>query len=677
MAYRYGGRMKRELQPLGQGLPNNRMAGHSAQRGASLVEIMVVLAVLLLGILLAIQVFPLGFGIIRSNGNKSLATRLAEQQMSQLRTDVSNLPQGVLFAFPVGGVLQTITNVDPDNLEQYDIDGNPDTTEEKNPYFSDVNKFRYIKGEGVRVPLPVASDLGTGSVYTCKFGPILMDPVVGNPERAPQNATEKALFDAFLAVVGARMVGRNVEAPGAGVFAPPGFFRNQQSYVIDYGEDENEPCLIAFAPRSANPARTNLIRTFRVTVTYFNGGGIVTASFPIEVSDNTSLPNGAGKWIPLPVSDVVPGSETVVREFDRIPASASWDTTDPYQYKLRSPNIVTGSSGATQPIFANIGVINFNPTGGNYNEESANGTQPFTAYLDYAVLDWHIIKEDREVPNVLTIGSDPNQPRLVPLRTTLTKIKRTGDSEVDATTYNGLYGDENSPVDIQVFNLNDPTGTPLVQGLYTDGVPTPLNADYYIDAEGKGGTYDSGTVYFNVNRLPAGTKVRILYKAVGDWAISFQKAYERYELTGTPFPINGDFDGVARSIPGERPELRFPFSDLGKAFVVTIEYTMNVNGVATVNRLAPIQMTTETEPFPIPNTNPLERFAKVDIIKHLPPNAQADFASANFAGWNVSGSVVGVSVKTRVIWRDADTPTPRWRVQDMDSYLTPKPTTQN
>ncbi len=57
-----------------------RILNQRAQRGASLIEIMIVLVVLLVGIFLAIRIFPVGFGVLRANGNRSIATRLSDSR---------------------------------------------------------------------------------------------------------------------------------------------------------------------------------------------------------------------------------------------------------------------------------------------------------------------------------------------------------------------------------------------------------------------------------------------------------------------------------------------------------------------------------------------------------------------------------------------------------------------
>lgn len=651
-----------------------RILNQRAQRGASLIEIMIVLVVLLVGIFLAIRIFPVGFGVLRANGNRSIATRLAEQQMNQLRSDVSGLPQGVLFAYPVFDnptnqtLLKVQTNIDPDNLEQFDANNNGVSSDDEfNPYFLDVNKFRYIKGEAAKVPPPTTTATGSGSVYVCKFGPLLMDPTVGDPTRVPTNANEKALFDSYLAVYGAPMTRVNVESSGAGNFAPAGFFRTQQTYLIDYGEDDGEPAMIAFAPRSG----TGNPRTFRITLTYDSGSALVTNTISMTVTDAQ-----AGTWMPLNVNDVVPGSETVAREFDRIPTANAWNSADPYQYKLVSPNITTGITSS----FGNIGVLNFNPSGANYSEGTTAGAQPFVAYIDYAVLDWHILREDREVPSVILAGGNT-----IPIRLTLDHLKRVGDSESDNTIYAGLYGDPDNQVDIQVFNLNDPSGVALQPGTYNGGdvqdvdpftgISLGTAADYYIETDGRGGTYRTGAIYVNSARIPAGSKLRVLYKAEGDWAMSIQKAYSNYEVARDPdnpalfsaLPLPGNVSHFGIAGTGAGAQLRFPFTDLNKAFVVTVQYTLQDG---TVKRLQPIQMTA-TEVFEDPGADAAkfdQRSAAVLVANFLPSGLVNEFTNAT--NWTVT-TCQGVSVKSRIIWRETDSR--RWKVQDMDSYLTPKP----
>jgi hypothetical protein len=160
-----------------------------------------------------------------------------------------------------------------------------------------------------------------------------------------------------------------------------------------------------------------------------------------------------------------------------------------------------------------------------------------------------------------------------------------------------------------------------------------------------------------------------LYKAQGDWAVTVQKAYSRYIDANAAVPALNSYNQFGRAGVGVNARLVFPLTDLNKSFVVTIEYVDPTSGE--VKRLAPVQMTADVRDGD---------YAIVDVPKFLPrqdvgnpdPTRGPDGPFDNATGWRVHGTIQGVSVKTRVIWRDSDSPTQRWRVEDMDTYLTPK-----
>ncbi len=665
------------------------------QRGASLIEVMVVMVILLVGIFLVIRIFPTGFGVLQANGNRSQAVRLADQLMSGVDGDAANLPDGVLFGYQIdaGGVpvIRYATDTDPDKLGVLDptVTDDPGTLVDEredspryNPYFSDINRFRFIKGEGVKIPLPTVSGTSTfasGSVYTVKFGPIFMDATVGDPAQVPgRDPGSRARFDSYLRVYGAPLTAivRDIDqVPENNAY---GFFRTPQVYLIDYG-DEGDQASIMFAPR-APAGRANASRAFAVTYSYVAGGQVVTATVTMTVADDT-----VPRWQPIllpsgtAVDEIVTGSESVSREFDRLTLTGVWDSNDPYQYKLASRNIggdpdATGAGGVIDNQ-ANMGVLLFNPAGANYTEATASGNRPFTAFLDYMVLDWHIIRENREVPSTILSTN-----KLVPVRTTLSFIKQVGEAESDGAIYFGLYGGVNSP-DIDIFDLSNPTGAALVAGNYRAFIQRGVGADsdYFIDDDDRGGTYRTGTIYLNRDRLAPGTKLRILYKAQGDWGVAFQKAYSRYRAILDPtdgtgyarFPLKNDFDTVGfNRLEPTGAQLRFPFQDFNKAFVVTIQYQTRSGQV---KRLPPIQVSADGDGRQSEDLTKYDvRYAFVELGRYLPYADREAFAGRGadpVVSW-LPVEINGVSVKTRVVWRDNDSVTDPWRVQDIDSYLT-------
>lgn len=635
---------------------------------------MVVMVILLIGVFAIIRIFPIGFGTLQANENRGMATRLARAQMEQLKSDEDNLPRGVLYSeFDGSGGRQFNTTVDPDDLKDF-VDSRSNRV---NPYYSDINKFRFIEGEPVKVPLPTALGAGTfaaGSLYTVKFGPVYMNQAVGDPESVPTSDAQRAAFGNYLRVYGSPLRSIQVDADQISTGNAFRMLRGPQTYLLDPGED-GSPARIMFAPSRRE-------RTFLISFSYESNGGILDEEkVPIPVPADQTLRNY--QWFPITtangasVSEVLPESVVVVREFERLAASnPDWDDQDPYQFKLISGNISIPAASA-RDTYANMGVLAFNPAGANYSERTAFGQRAFVAYVDYAVLDWHILREDREVPSVTRTNN------AIPIRVSLPAIKRVGEPEVNGTIYEGLYRDRNAKVDIQVFDLqgrvvrdpilNPGLGDPLIPGDWAARNGADANADYWIDRDDRNGTYDTGTLYINPDRVPEGSQIRILYKAEGDWAVGIQKAYYRYQQlyndAGEPqrFPGVGSFDKFGKDGAGSNAQLIFPRSDLNKSVLVTLQYPVAVNGSTTpeFKRLQPIQMTIDRI---VRDPNGIE-YAAIDVFQYIPFLQRDEFTQAG-NDWRVFGNPAGVSMKTRVIWRDNNSPSNSWRVQDVDTFIT-------
>ena len=470
-----------------------------------------------------------------------------------------------------------------------------------------------------------------------------------------------------------------------------------------------------FSPRApTTPARSNPNRYFVVSFSYADdtSGEIRTVSdytLP-AVPDNTTAmfitltdPNAGSK----PVHDIIPGTIVVTRSFDRIAYSDTWDSADPYQYKLASDNI---NDGTATPVYtvANIGALQFNPAGANYSESTPYGQRAFTAFIDYAVLDWHIIHDDIEVPSI-TLGAT----KYVPLQTSLRPIKQSGDPQPDTSIYTNIWNDTN-PNDtdsIVVLNLSDPTAKPLQVGRYLK----PLVGDaILVDDSPRGGSYQTGTIYVDTNLVPRGSQLRVLYKADGDWAVTLQKAYGQYRnplfrstttsslLLPQTRPPKNAYDQFGTDGSKEMARVYFPGCDVSKSVSLSLEYQTSTDPKLTNSmvpnewkRLDPVQVTLDTvlpEPDPADSTMKI-KYAVSDInnivlddmdpmkvksvIKsYIPAAYQAEFYHAQqwrVAGVTGTGVAYGTSVKARVIWHDADTTSTRYRVQDLDSNLTPAP----
>ncbi|MES2462957.1 MAG: hypothetical protein V4671_20425 [Armatimonadota bacterium] len=648
--------------------------GAMTQRGASLIEVMVILVILLIGLGTIIRIFPIGLSTLRTTETRTLAVQLANQQAEQLKADAQNLPQGVLLAFfDNNGNRVFDAQEDSDSLAPY----KPAPNTPVNPYYTDVNKFRFIDGEVVKVPPPVITDdFGNASIYLVKFGPMFVSPAAGSSSTIDSTAIN------YLRVYSAPL--QEITAPyrSFGTSATPpdnsgqvrGFLRGAQSYLLDPDDSEDDDgsgLAHIFLPP------TTSAKVYLISYSYDAGGGVY------RTVDKQLFPNATGtlgnQWetIVTPNSNgVLPGSVRVYRLFDRVTAAAgtpgtiNWDPTDPtdpYQYALLSSNFIDGNGIATS---ANVGRIAFNPSGASYGQRNASGQQAFTAYIDYSVLDWHIMREDREVPSGI-----PGANNEVTVRTTLANLKRAGDPNPDNTLYDGMFG--SGTQDLIVIDLQ--TGRELQSADYAN-IATTQGADYWINND-QNGTYRSGTIYINTlaGRVPRGSQIRILYKAEGDWAVAVQKAYSRYQGVATAFPA---IDSPSSFTLGDGlsnvTRIYFNRSEYNKAFVAQFRYVVDDgNGGNRIIQTQPQQVTLAgVDGTPFTTANGVDySFAEVggnggpDLMPNRKPGT----------GWQiVNNTAYGVSVKTRVIYRDTNSgrgandadPSSGWRVQDVDTYLT-------
>ncbi|MCX7993176.1 MAG: prepilin-type N-terminal cleavage/methylation domain-containing protein, partial [Fimbriimonadales bacterium] len=121
------------------------------QRGASLVEVLVVMGILAIGILAFIRLYPSGFLALKRSGQSDAATRLAQQEMERLKSRAANLPRMIAptsYDFSTGDpVLYVHPVVVPIDLGVQQILPQEFPAESA----SGVNRFRRISGERVNL----------------------------------------------------------------------------------------------------------------------------------------------------------------------------------------------------------------------------------------------------------------------------------------------------------------------------------------------------------------------------------------------------------------------------------------------------------------------------------------------------------------------------------------------
>jgi Tfp pilus assembly protein PilV len=241
------------------------------QRGASLIEVMVILVILLIGLGTIIRIFPIGLSTLRTTETRTLAVQLANQQAEQLKADAQNLPQGVLLAYFDGNGNRVFdATEDSDSLAPYKPNATINSNAAVNPYYTDVNKYRFIDGEVVKVPPPVITDdFGNASIYLVKFGPIFMSAAAGSSAAIAADAIDYLrVYSAPLQEIGAPYRG---DSSGDNSGRVRGYLRGAQSYLLDPDDSEDDDgsgLAHIFLPPTTNA------KVYLISYSYDAGGGV-------------------------------------------------------------------------------------------------------------------------------------------------------------------------------------------------------------------------------------------------------------------------------------------------------------------------------------------------------------------------------------------------------------------
>jgi type II secretory pathway pseudopilin PulG len=517
-----------------------------AQRGASLVEVLVVIGILAIGILAFIRLYPSGFLALKRSGQSDAAARLAQQEMERLKSRAENLPRiiaPIRYDFSTGDpVLFIDPDIDPNDLgvQQNLPNGFPQE------YASGVNRFRRISGERVNLGLPgptlgSRNQLTEGIVYTTLFAPIAQ-PVGGGGD----------LPEDYLAVTGAPM--RRILLDST--------YQRPNIRIYEYGIDYNA------AKVMLQRLRYSRIRYLvEYAVVYVAPSGRIETAFLSQTFEFEPTHPAAPTpvWVDLPVPDgalgIAPFSDTVSRMFEPIPLGASWSEESPYQYKVLNP--LTGT-------------ILISPKASGFYERYWRGTRPLEAYVSYFVHDWSIMREEFTVPSSGRI------------RLAFSDLKQVGDLLDDQSTYQGLglgrdTNNEALQADLIIVDMLTGRAAYFRQGtqLYDELAPNlraqslpNLNAS--ID-------YATGNIQIG-NPDMRGRKVRVFYKVHENWTISVQKAADRYVLVPNPQGLTVDacWYDYAAAYNGDTSDrarrLYFSRSEAGKTVLLREYWYVDANG---------------------------------------------------------------------------------------------------
>lgn len=607
------------------------------KRGMSLIEVLVVMLILVIGIFTVATVFPQGFRFIEHSRNVTLAGRLSQAEVERWKAYAANVPDGI-------EALGMVTDYNPDDMSNV---GNPPDW-----LMSNVNRVREIKGEVTLIPTATVLPYNTGgslafSIYNLKFAPVVFSPNgQGNHPPPPPGA---AWPDQYVLVYGDPLPRVDVTGLSGEELAAALDNLDRQTYGIDYAAGQ-----LYFQPIPFD-------RKFKVDYSYWAGGVLKNNTEIITVAGDAS--NTITIKLAYPQLDDF--SERVSRKFEYV-APGSFDRFNPYTFTLLN-NYRANSFAPT---------IAFNPIGQNRTVRTNLGSRPLTAHIDYEVLDWHVIHEERTVPSPSNV--DPNG---YVLRLTLPGIKVAGRR----------YNDINP--------IGGPLGTPVNQPVYTGLTPDLANASVVgLDLTDNTLMMDNspgGLIvdYANgVIRVPAavtkytpfggdlknqdirGHDVRFFYQATGDWAVQVSKAWSNYQrrdvgiknLTNLQYnnfdveivqPNTGLSEiGYSNDTNDVCAVLIFPRSNAGHAIAASLIW----NDVENV----PHEITGHQDK--LPDFGPFPYMA----IRLAPPARFQQNNKPNESWKNPYFTFVqGASLKVRTIWREDPR---RWETRDMETFLNRK-----
>ncbi|HAZ64669.1 MAG TPA: hypothetical protein DCZ72_13820 [Armatimonadetes bacterium] len=326
------------------------LRNHKKAAGLSLIEVLIALAIFVVGILAVLRVFPQSLGIITTNRDRATALRLANARLEELRADEARLPDAILAAglptdtnpaSPGFGYLRLAAGVE--NVRPYDFGtfGGSDPWEDVNDpqatYRYGPAAERLVVGERVLVPRSATS--GPQPSHTL-FGPIAVDgqPLV-------------AVFREFRPV---DSVDLRVTRGGGGAFWDRPVFA-----FMDGGTDSftRQPAADRLLFELDSDARQFIIR-----YAYNDGGRTLWTQVPAGASALAGVsgtPGSLYQEIRLAHSQVVPGSVSVRQPLTQGGGRFSYDASD-----------------------AHLGVLRIAPTMAGE-----------TVQLEYVVADWRLLRE--------------------------------------------------------------------------------------------------------------------------------------------------------------------------------------------------------------------------------------------------------------------------------------------
>ena len=585
------------------------------RKGTSLVEVLVTMSVLVIGIMVMIQMFPSGFSVIKTAEQKTVASRIAEAEISRWSARAANLPDGFLpVEIDSGGNAVVIDNYPVPKrgaqLASFVSDGAGGWVR------GNVLNFRMVMGESVAFSeasfFETTGGTTFGSRYMLAYGPV-------DTYHYEDSANPGVMLLKNFAV-------RSQDMRRLPEDVPPS---SGNQYSIDYGTSGTPSFNIAFIPNTSSHARI-----YYITYSYWANNGTFDQLVTKVNQEIVINPGYDGSWFTVSVldvpagftfSEVVPFTEKVCRGYRLLQGTETW-SDDAYEFTLSDPL---------------LGLLAFNPKA----RFEGNGS----AKVDYLVYDPRIMTEDVVVPQASTSRIAIK----LPLRFLLDSRSGSSVSDGMATqnpdepTFEGLMrqagtssgGDPIPQLGTQAAGTGDLliNGAIMVIDVSTGLLVDPDSVDFgqgivYIKSNSDLRKRTDATATITGAAM-SGRRIRIYYRASGDWSIQVTKAFSHYSRSYTG-AVN--YSQFAQDTVLTR---KLYFAKLYAGQTVLVDYTYGGNEE---NKVA-------GESYRISDDYAANGLCYIDL-RQDPDRIY---------------SVIGGSVRARVMWRDSY----NWRLADSESLI--------
>ena len=511
----------------------NFSTGRFYQKGASLQEVLVAIAVFIVGILALARLFPQGQRLITNAKNNSIANQLVKAQISDLKSYPEEIPEQIIHhVIEKKGVgsrlsLHQNTSNDPGFFAFKSSEKNHITrtgkvilkSKETNKSWLEIggiNQLTWIIGEGKKIPAP--TNIGTktksefGSLVHLRFAPI----------RNHQDAKNLNVYSSSLPFGG--------DNPDQSIIKKENkfYFKDDQIY-FPQGDYEN-----IFLKFNFNYGTKNNTRIYSAILSAPTSNlDTYEDLFLIDVIDtlkkNFNTPeNELGEiFAENNYQNIDLQSVKLSPRCTRINHNQNFSPGQPYQYKL-----IGGARGS----------ILLHPE--LCREESI-------IKFDYPVLDWRILKEDFYLSN----------PQKTAYSLRVNGLKQKNSPQADQLPSNGM-----------------PLGTPqaendfILMDLKTGGYLERKTSYKINHSKGILQLNNKGTIVLPMklgkltNIELKNREFRAFYQKRGEWALSFRKTADHYTLL-RQFPAKGlvtgnCYIGGLDSGKGIIGRIYFPHSDV-------------------------------------------------------------------------------------------------------------------